>query len=119
MPNMVTPILFGVLLKNRGTKLIFCVFFICISGHVIFCIGIFTGNYFLMTLGRAINGSGSEGINISLNYLVKLYVPQEHILKINSLSMVISRIAYATTYYLNPKIAIATESLNYNMLISF
>ena len=117
-PNLVTPIIFGLLLRNIGPKFIYVLLLVAISGQILFAVGVCYTKYYLMMIGRVLLGCGAESMYTSLNYLVKLYVPNQNILFMNSLIMALSRIGYSTSYYLNSQMYLVSKSFTHLMIIS-
>ena len=89
-----------------------------IAGHGIFCFGILVESFPIMLLGRFINGSGCEPTIIGITLLVKLYIKEANVLFMNSSVMVVSRVAYSLSYYVNPKLYLMHNNFNYLLILS-
>jgi hypothetical protein len=74
--------------------------------------GIKSGDFDTMLLGRFINGIGSEPVIVGLIYVTKLFILEENLVVMNALIFIFSRFFYSVSYYVNPEIYIRTKSFD-------
>jgi len=101
------------LLAFVGAGIVYLLLAIVFAGHFIFCMGIHSGNFNTMLLGRFINGIGSESVIVGLIYVTKLFILEENLVVMNSLIFIASRLFYSLSYYVNPEIYIQTQDFDY------
>lgn len=75
--------------------------------------GIQSGEFNTMLLGRFINGVGSESVIVGLIYVTKLFILEENLVVMNALIFIFSRLFYSLSYFINPEIYIRTKSFDW------
>ena len=116
-PIFLNPI-YGVLQKIYGPKSTYFALLAMIIGHVLFVIGIYTSQYWMLFLGRVFIGAGGECSIVSQVYTISYYsIPEQKTLMV-SLCKTFARIAMIICYYFMPALYLWTNSLLSPMLIT-
>ena len=116
MPAQFTGICIGMYLTKIGPNLIY-VFLACTQfGQMLFNYGIWWANFNMMAIGRVILGFGNMSLFSALNYLVKLYIKEETVFKVNAYNQAASRLFMTLSFFINPWLYINTgnyDAVNY------
>lgn len=116
-PTQFTGICIGAYLAKKGPKLIYGIILCSQFGQLVFNYGITNENFTIMAIGRAILGFGNFSMFGAISYLVKIYIKEESISKVNIQNMGLNRIFYTASYFINPYLYIQTG--NYNLVNIF
>ena len=75
---------------------------------MLFNYGIWWANFEMLAIGRVILGFGNMSLFSALNYLVKLYIKEETVFKVNAYNQAASRLFFTVSYWINPFLYINT-----------
>lgn len=92
-------------------------FFIC-CGHGLFILGAFFNEYWLMILGRVVQGSGAENLMITQYYTSHKFFENNYISMAMGLDMSLSFLASVVAFYMMPWLYLHTSNLNFVLLVS-
>jgi MFS family permease len=118
LPNLGMSILFGIVLQKWGPRLMFLIFALCFIGQCLFSLGVSLNVIWLMYVGRVVYGSGAESASVGLWFVIKMYIPEENIIVIGCLSIIMSRTFMSLAALLGPGLFHATGSFTATMVLA-
>ena len=83
---------------------------------MLFNYGVWWASFEMLVIGRVILGFRNMSLFSALGYLVKLYIREETIFKVNAYNQAASRIFFTLSYFINPWLYINTgnyDAVNY------
>lgn len=106
LPNIVLPLIGGVLIFKYGYRIMLLVFgFSILIGQLIFAIGCSTKSVIIMLIGRTIFGFGGESINTTqFSIILQWFAPNETAFAMG-LCLSIAKIGNALNNVISPRIA--------------
>jgi hypothetical protein len=116
-PIFFNPI-YGAIQKVYGPKTTYLALGSMCIGHVLFVIGIYTQEYWLLFLGRVFIGGGGEGTLISQVYTITYYSEPEQKMLMISLCKTCARVALIICYYFMPALYLWTGEFVWPMLLT-
>ena len=105
-------------MKKFGAKFTYVALALMSVGHVLFMIGVFTNNYWLLVFGRVCIGAGGEGSLVSQTYVIKLYTHEGNVTMLISACKAMARVAMLICYYSLPQLYLATGGFTWPMILS-
>jgi MFS family permease len=110
LPNIVLPIVGGLLIFRFGNRIIYIYAALCIMiGQFIFVIGITKKDVFWTLFGRVIFGLGGETINTTQSTILIAWFPLNQVTFAFGISLSFFRFCSCLNDYLSPKIATSTD----------
>lgn len=110
IPNIILPLLGGVLILKLGNRLTYMICALCIMiGQMVFTIGVAKVNPTLALIGRAIFGLGGETINTTQSTILIHWFPVSQISLVFGVSLSFARLSSVLNDILSPKIATSSD----------
>lgn len=108
LPAIFFNLAYGGWMKKFGAGFTYVALLLMIVGHVLFMVGVFTGHYWLLLVGRVFIGGGGEGSLVSQTYVIKLYTHDGNVITLISACKAMARVALLICYYGLPQLYLAT-----------
>jgi len=108
LPAIFFNLAYGGWMKKFGAGFTYVALMLMITGHVLFMVGVFTGHYWLLLVGRIFIGGGGEGSLVSQTYVIKLYTHDGNVITLISACKAMARVALLICYYGLPQLYLAT-----------
>jgi len=106
LPNTILPILGGTLIeKTTASQCIILFSFLCWLGHVIFSIGLYSKNWFVIYLGRLIYGLGGENLFVAQSTIIAQWFDTKDVALAFGISSSISWLGGVLNDWVTPVIA--------------
>jgi MFS family permease len=75
LPNVVCPIIFGIIVGRYGLRSAYGVLALCLLGEGIFTMGVLNNMFWLQYIGRFIFGMGAESVFVTTYMQIKMFIP--------------------------------------------
>jgi MFS family permease len=116
LPNIVLPLLGGILICKFGHRVMFIVFGLCVLiGQFIFAMGCSTNSIYTMLIGRVIFGIGGESLNNTQYSIIVEWFAANEIAFAMGVCLSFARFGNVLNDIFSPRIA--TVSNKYNILL--
>jgi len=118
IPAIVFNLLYGAWMKKFGAGFTYVGLLLMITGHIVFSMGLFTNEFWMMILGRVLVGAGGEGTLVSQTYVIKMYTHEGNVAPLISACKWCARVALLVCYYCQPQIYLATGGFVWPMVFA-
>jgi len=110
LPNILLPLLGGILIFKYGCRLMFLIFcFLILLGQLIFAMGCSFMSINTMLIGRIIFGLGCESLNIAQFALLTQWFSKNEIAFSMGICMGVARVGSVLNELISPKIAYVSK----------